>query len=144
MGGRFSAMCWFYGRDLRVALAASGKNVPMGLIETNVGGTPDQHWSSPDALNMCKGPEPWDWPANFTDSVLWNGKVVPLLRNTIRGAVWMQGEANSGSDGRQYNCSFNAMIRDWRLKWHDGTGGTTDLTFPFGWSQVRSSEVVNR
>ena len=33
-------------------------------------------------------------PANFTDSVLWNGKVVPLLRNTIKGAVWMQGEVS--------------------------------------------------
>ena len=25
---------------------------------------------------------------------------------TIKGAVWMQGEANSRGDGRQYNCSF--------------------------------------
>ena len=32
---------------------------------------------------------------------LWNGKVVPLLRSTIKGAVWMQGEANSRADGRQ-------------------------------------------
>jgi hypothetical protein len=35
-------------------------------------------------------------------------KVVPYLRNTIKGAVWMQGEANSRADGRQYNCSFQA------------------------------------
>ena len=68
---------------------------------------------------------------------LWNGKVVPLLRNTIKGTVWMQGEANSRADGRQYNCSFPAMIEDWRAKWAEGTGGTTDSSFPFGWSQVR-------
>ena len=84
---------------------------PVGLIETNVGGTPDQRWSSPDALAQCKNlGKPWEWPANFTDSVLWNGMVVPLLRTTIKGAVWMQGEANSRADGRQYNCSFPAMI----------------------------------
>ena len=48
--GGFSAMCWFFGRDLYSSLAASGEARPIGLIETNVGGTPDQHWSSPDAL----------------------------------------------------------------------------------------------
>ena len=140
MGGGFSAMCWYFGRDLSVALDAAGDPRPIGLIETNVGGTPDQHWSSPDALQKCKqlpGDPKWEWPANYTDSVLWNGKVVPLLRNTIKGTVWMQGEANSRADGRQYNCSFPAMIEDWRAKWAEGTGGTTDSSFPFGWSQVR-------
>lgn len=32
--------------------------------------------------------------------------MVPLLRNVIKGAIWMQGEANAGADGRLYNCSF--------------------------------------
>ena len=103
--GGFSAMCWFFGRDLYTSLSASGKMRPIGLIETNVGGTPDQHWSSPNALDACKnlpGNPKWQWPSNFTDSVLWNGKVVPLLRNTIKGVVWMQGESNSAIDGRQY------------------------------------------
>jgi sialate O-acetylesterase len=83
---RFSAMCWFFGRDMYAALTPK---VPVGLIETNVGGTPDQHWSSPDALQQCKGHgNSWDWPDNFTDSVLWNGMVVPLLRTVHSGAVW--------------------------------------------------------
>ncbi len=85
MGGKFSATCWFFGRDVFKKLSPPR---PLGLIETNVGGTPDQHWSSPEAIDKCKGSEPWDWPANFTDSVLWNGKVVPLLRTTIKGAIW--------------------------------------------------------
>jgi sialate O-acetylesterase len=114
MGGRFSAMCWFFGRDVYAKLSPK---VPVGLIETNVGGTPDQHWSSPDALQQCKGHgNSWDWPDNFTDSVLWNGEfinkdrahlsvhftvtrtlcflhegmVVPLLRTVHSGAIWMQ------------------------------------------------------
>jgi sialate O-acetylesterase len=132
MGGKFSAMCWFFGRDVFKALKSPR---PIGLIETNVGGTPDQHWSSPDAIDACKGSNPWNWPANFTDSVLWNGKVVPLLRTTIKGAVWMQGEANSRADGRQYNCSFPAMISDWRSKWASHNGETAK-DFPFGWAQV--------
>jgi sialate O-acetylesterase len=39
MGGKFSAMCWFFGRDLYEAL---GEEVPVGLIQTTWGGTPDQ------------------------------------------------------------------------------------------------------
>ena len=135
MGGKFSAMCWFFGRDVFKALESPR---PIGLIETNVGGTPDQHWSSPDAIDKCKGSKPWDWPANFTDSVLWNGKVVPLLRTTIKGAIWMQGEANSRWDGRQYNCSFQAMITDWRAKWASHNGETA-AAFPFGWAQLNSN-----
>eukprot|EP00035_Acanthoeca_spectabilis_P040094 m.67335 g.67335 ORF g.67335 m.67335 type:complete len:551 (-) comp9859_c0_seq1:1737-3389(-) len=138
MGGKFSAMCWFFGRDLYSKLSPQ---VPVGLIETNVGGTPDQHWSSQDALDRCTQAatgQPWGWPPNYNDSVLWNGKVVPLLRNVIKGAIWMQGEANAGADGRLYNCSFPAMIRDWRAKWTEGTGGATAAEFPFGWAQLNS------
>eukprot|EP00037_Helgoeca_nana_P020360 m.201736 g.201736 ORF g.201736 m.201736 type:complete len:298 (+) comp25237_c0_seq1:50-943(+) len=138
IGGKFSAMCWFFGRDLFKSLSPS---VPVGLIETDVGGTPDQHWSSQDALDECKQGvinKPWGWPNNFTDSVLWNGKVVPLLRNVIRGAVWMQGESNANADGRLYNCSFQAMIKDWRAKWTQGTSGNTEPEFAFGWAQLNS------
>lgn len=137
-GGGFSATCWFFGRDLYKSLTPPR---PLGLIETNVGGTPDQHWSSPEALAKCKnipGAPKWEWPSNFSDSVLWNAKVVPYLKTTILGAIWYQGEANAGQDGRQYNCSFQAMIEDWRLKWTQGTDGATSPTFPFGWAQLNS------
>jgi sialate O-acetylesterase len=36
----FSAVAWFFGRDLRRAL-----NVPVGLIDASVGGTPAQAWT---------------------------------------------------------------------------------------------------
>jgi len=139
IGGKFSAMCWFFGRDLYAKLSPQ---VPVGLIETNVGGTPDQHWSSPDALAQCTQAavkQPWGFPNNIVDSVLWNGKVVPLTRNVVKGVVWMQGERNSHDDGRQYNCSLAAMISDWRSKWTEGTAGASDPAFPFGWSQLNSN-----
>ena len=69
--------------------------------------------------------------------------VVPLLRTAHSGAVWMQGEANSRADGRQYNCSFQAMIADWRAKWHAATDGATSADFPFGWSQLNSNGPVD-
>ena len=42
---RFSAVEYFFGRDLHQAL-----HVPMGLIESDWGGTPAQSWTSRQAL----------------------------------------------------------------------------------------------
>ena len=53
MGGIFSATCWFYGRDIYEKLGEGKDKRPLGLIGTYVGGTPDEHWSSPDALKEC-------------------------------------------------------------------------------------------
>jgi sialate O-acetylesterase len=44
--GNFSAVAYFFGRDLRKAL-----NVPVGLIHTSWGGTPAEAWTSKEALN---------------------------------------------------------------------------------------------
>jgi len=44
----FSAVCWLYGKYLSQHL-----NYPLGLIETNWGGTAIEAWSSPDALAVC-------------------------------------------------------------------------------------------
>ena len=41
----FSAVAWFFGRDLRRAL-----KVPVGLINSSVGGTPAEAWTSRAAL----------------------------------------------------------------------------------------------
>lgn len=87
MGGTFSATCWFYGRDIYNAMS---QKVPVGLISTFVGGTPIQHWTSPEGLATCDGPHSWNWAAGFMDSVLWNAMVVPLLRTVHSGVVWYQ------------------------------------------------------
>jgi len=43
--GGFSAVGYFFGRDLRKA-----RGVPVGLISSNVGGTPAEKWTSREAL----------------------------------------------------------------------------------------------
>ena len=42
---------------------------------------------------------------------------------------------NTGSNN--YNCTFPAMIDDWREKWHTFTIGQTDPMFGFGFVQVK-------
>ena len=46
--GYFSATCWFFGRDIYDHV-----KYPIGLVDTDWGGTPVESWSSPDALAKC-------------------------------------------------------------------------------------------
>ena len=79
------------GRDIFNAMPTK---VPVGLVSTYVGGTPVQHWTSPDGLATCDGPNSWNWPKGFLDSVLWNAMVVPLLRTVHSGVVWYRAFAS--------------------------------------------------
>ncbi|XP_070537286.1 sialate O-acetylesterase-like [Ptychodera flava] len=144
----FSAVCWFYGRNLYDHF-----EYPIGLIDTSWGGTPVEAWSSRDALAKCNissagndvfkteyGIEKKKVDGPGEDSVLWNAMVHPLLNMTIKGAIWYQGEANTKESRRNtYNCSFPAMIDDWRKKFHDASGGLTQKLFPFGFVQLSSN-----
>jgi len=52
-----------------------------------------------------------------TPTVLYNAMIQPLLPFAIKGAIWYQGEGNSGNP-MQYRVLFPAMIQDWRRAWH--------------------------
>jgi len=56
-------------------------------------------------------------------SVLYNGQIGPIATFGIKGALWYQGESNSGRDA-QYRRLLPAMIADWRQRWGEGN-------FPF-------------
>lgn len=103
--GYFSAVCWFFGRDIYDAL---GGRVPLGLISSNWGGTPIQHWSSPDALSKCGAGK---------DSTLYNAMIVPFTVGpmSVRGFTWYQGEANVGQT-QYYACAMPALVVDWRTQ----------------------------
>ena len=59
---------------------------------------------------------------------LYNGSIAPLVPYAIRGAIWYQGESNSGR-GREYQTLFPAMITGWRKAWGQGD-------FPFLFVQI--------
>jgi sialate O-acetylesterase len=70
-------------------------------------------------------------PAN-----LYNGVLKPIMGYGIKGAVWYQGENNSGR-AKAYRDVFPLMIQNWRDDWNQGD-------FPFYWAQLADfrEEVV--
>ncbi|XP_032368216.1 sialate O-acetylesterase [Etheostoma spectabile] len=128
----FSAVCWLFGRYLYMTL-----QYPIGLVESCWGGTPVEAWSSSRALQQC-GLQQTNGPKD--NSVLWNAMIHPLLTMTIKGAIWYQGESNADYHQEKYSCSFPAMIDDWRMAFHLGSGGQTAHDFPFGFVQLSTNE----
>ncbi|XP_042656554.1 LOW QUALITY PROTEIN: sialate O-acetylesterase [Tyto alba] len=134
----FSAVCWLLGRYLYEAL-----RYPIGLVEAAWGGTPIEAWSSRSALRACglledveSSSPPWHLTGPQTPSVLWNAMIHPLLNMTLRGIAWYQGEANAFLHTDRYNCTFPALITDWRRAFHTGSAGQTELLLPFGFVQL--------
>lgn len=138
----FSAVCYFYGRELHKRL-----KVPIGLIATSYGGTPIRAWSSPDVITQCqhtlKDLQPTPAVASSIDinvnenspndeSVLYNAMIAPFLNMAIKGAIWYQGESDVPNYS-MYECFFPAMINDWRSKF---TNAGAEGPFPFGFVQL--------
>ncbi|NXG23449.1 SIAE acetylesterase, partial [Grallaria varia] len=84
--------------------------------------------SSTSAQQQLSGPQ--------TPSVLWNAMIHPLLNMTLRGIAWYQGEANAFLHTDWYNCTFPALIADWRRAFHTGSAGQTEPLLPFGFVQL--------
>ncbi len=99
------------------------------------------------------GPMPKDGEPNPTiPTVLMNGMIAPVSPMAIRGAIWYQGETNSGRS-YQYRRLLPAMIADWRKLFGQGD-------FPFyivslaawkarlaqpsedGWTELREAQAM--
>ena len=48
-----------------------------------------------------------------------------------------------GFDPRMYNCTFPALIDDWRAAWHFASNGQTPAQFPFGFVQLNAIDPPN-
>ena len=111
----FSPVAYFYGAKLQTDL-----NVPIGLIESALGGTIAEAWTP--ASKMLELGYPVVDPGtidNNDQSVLYNGMIHPFRDFTFKGVIWYQGESNS-SRAMEYQTLFSGMIESWRAAFGRG------------------------
>ncbi|MGX5817850.1 sialate O-acetylesterase [Chitinophaga lutea] len=124
----FSAVAYFFGKKLRKDL-----DVPIGLINTSWGGTPAEVWTpaplveedpalkaAASKLNPSNG-----WP--HLPGLTYNAMIAPITPMKIAGAIWYQGESNTGT-AATYTSLFTKMIGSWRKAW--------GYDFPFYYVQI--------
>ena len=113
----FSAVGYFFGKRLNETLG-----VPVGLINSNWGGTPAEVWTprgivedDPDlrAAAVKIKPAPW-WP--HEPGLAFNAMIHPITPFRIAGVIWYQGESNVSTHGT-YRKLFTRMIDGWRAAW---------------------------
>lgn len=124
----FSAVGYFFAKRLREDL----KNVPIGLISSNWGGTPAEIWMPEEVVqndtvlleNAKKLYEQEYGP--HQPGRAYNAMIAPIVGFKIAGTLWYQGESNVGS--LVYDKTLSALITSWRKNWND--------EFPFYFVQI--------
>ncbi len=124
----FSEAAYFFAKKLNEKL-----HVPIGLIEASWGGTPAEVWTPADVVNKdlilkeaahkLHAYNSWPYFPGYT----YNGMIAPLTNYNITGAIWYQGEGNTGN-ADTYAQLFTAMIKSWRSAWQKD--------FPFYYVQI--------
>lgn len=63
-------------------------------------------------------------------TTLYNAMIAPLVKYTIKGAIWYQGETEAGrGQGHLYGEAMKTLVEDWRKLWGEGD-------FPYFWVQL--------
>lgn len=123
---RFSAVGFFFGREIHQTLG-----VPVGLIESNWGGSRIEEWISDAAyapLEKILGADAgrtFERDAAFV-SHNYDTMIQPLAPYALRGVLWYQGESQiiAYNDGLRYADKMNVLVTSWRAAW-----GQADLPF---------------
>ncbi len=124
----FSTIGYFFGKKIQNDL-----NVPVGLINSNWGGTPAEVWTPKDVIekepvlrdaSLKLNPAAW-WP--ITPGASYQAMIAPLTKFRIAGVIWYQGESNT-QNYQTYSRLMNKMIGSWREAW--------GFSFPFYYVQI--------
>lgn len=146
----FSAVAYYFGEKL-----AMDKNIPIGLIELAVGGSPLESWLDRRTMeqdnllvdildNWRKSDFLQDWVRERADVNLKNSVnpkqrhpyapaynyeagVAVLTAFPIKGVIWYQGESNA-HNVELFSHEFPLLVKSWRAKWNDN--------FPFYYVQL--------
>ena len=83
---KMGAACWYFGQRL----SELGVDVPIGLVDTAIGGQRIEEFMNNATINKCTNrlSENIKW----WDSQLFATQVLPFVDMTVKGWVWYQGE----------------------------------------------------
>jgi sialate O-acetylesterase len=103
------------------------------VINASWGGTPAEVWTPANEINNDqslkeaaeKQKESLWWPV--APGLAFNAMIYPLTNFAIAGAIWYQGESNTGT-AATYKKLFTTMIGSWRQSWQK--------EFPFYYVQI--------
>ena len=133
---KFSAAAYFFGREIHTNL-----NVPVGLIESDWGGTRIEPWTPPvgfekvpSLAGLAKTEINPDKISNRRPMAIYNAMIAPVAGYALRGVIWYQGESNlmggtNDYDYLNYADKMVALVDGWRSIWHEGS-------FPFYFVQI--------
>ena len=134
---RFSATCMYFGAELIDAkqkmLGQEESEVPIGLIQSAVGGTQIESWISNATRAKCTQLDPTGGAGGL--SALYHAMVAPFANYSVAGWLWYQGENNchnvmgSSATGVGYGCAMPALIESWREVWVAASSGQDDRIF---------------
>ncbi|MBE9463625.1 sialate O-acetylesterase [Dyadobacter subterraneus] len=150
----FSAVAYYFGKKI-----ATENDIPIGLIQVAVGGSPTESWIDESLLkkddqiagmfkNWQDASEVMEWcrqraAFNLADAKSdqqkhpfhpgYNFKagIAPLTDFPITGVIWYQGESNV-HDVELHERLFEMLVKSWRQKW--------GYQFPFYYVQLSSIE----
>lgn len=124
----FSAVAYVFAEQIHKKL-----QVPVGMIASSWGGTNAETWIRKEYLesdaelskSALERPANRNWPLLLGEA--YNGMIYPLLKYSIKGALWYQGESNR-PNAHQYAKVMEALIKNWREEWGN--------EFPFYFTQI--------
>lgn len=137
---QFSATCTYFG----VGMADLGKDTPIGLVQSSVGGMQIEAYLDNETLTTCMNESGYKWNASVPTqnigypitSKLYYGMVTPFVNMSLAGWAWYQGENNCHGDmGNSatkigYGCDQVALVALWRRVW--AASSATAPLAPFG------------
>jgi len=128
---RISPVAYYFGIRLNRFL-----KVPVGIINTSVGGTTAEVWASPESLRAIPQLKGINENLGKDLGAFYNGTIVPLSKLHVAGVLFYQGENNTFDLYETYAYSFPCVIRDWRKAFGDDN-------LPFGIITLAGNKGMN-
>lgn len=109
-GKAFSAFGFFFAKNLYDQL-----KVPIGLVDTSVGGTLAHYWAPTDTQKNIPELKPFFQEPIWTPGCLYNSTIWPIRNMSLRGAAFYLGENNSLTEPiSMFEPTYREVIASWR------------------------------